>query len=104
MLRLEFDHSKLDYYTEIDALLLVGTRKPIHSSGESADKVDKETGDLTKKIMDLNIHSIPPQVGLNKKKKKNTIAIMSCCCLTSIFRTFNYCFCFSLLPKMSNNC
>lgn len=63
MLRLEFDHSKLDYYTEIDALLLVGTRKPINSSDEpTTDKDDKETGDLTKKIMDLNIHSIPPQV------------------------------------------
>lgn len=65
MLRLEFNHSKLEYYTEIDALLLVGTRKPIPQSasqqGRSVQK-DKETGDLTKKIMDLNMHSIPSQV------------------------------------------
>lgn len=62
MLRLEFDHSKLDYYTEIDALLLVGTKKPIPPTSDTEEKVDKETGDITKKIMDLNIHSIPPQV------------------------------------------
>lgn len=63
MLRLEFDHSKLDYYTEIDALLLVGTKKPIPPpASETELKVDKDTGDITKKIMDLNIHSIPPQV------------------------------------------
>ncbi|XP_054288898.1 F-box/LRR-repeat protein 4 [Macrosteles quadrilineatus] len=64
MLRLEFDHSKLDYYTEIDALLLVGTKKPIPPTSDTEEKVDKETGDITKKIMDLNIHSIPPQVDL----------------------------------------
>lgn len=64
MLRLEFNHSKLEYYTEIDALLLVGTRKPIPQSAsqQGQSEQDKGTGDLTKKIMDLNIHSIPSQV------------------------------------------
>lgn len=60
MLRIEFDHSKLDYYTEIDALLLVGTKVPAPYA--ETLMTDKETGDLTKKIMDLNIHSISPQV------------------------------------------
>ncbi|XP_046677806.1 F-box/LRR-repeat protein 4-like [Homalodisca vitripennis] len=66
MLRLEFDHSRLDYYTEIDALLLVGTRRPtpIPSPGGELDPKDKEAGDLTRKIMDLNIHSVPPHVDL----------------------------------------
>lgn len=132
LLRLEFDHTKLEYYTELDAVLLVGTKKPIGSFDEvkstvsamlveddlteeerqrisSLDKVlSSENGfcdleeneveptsiqqtlndveltitlmtetedrhhhcsscnrplrDLTRHIMELNIHSIPPQV------------------------------------------
>lgn len=141
LLRLEFDHTKLEYYTELDAVLLVGTKKPIGSfeevkstvstmmtgdndlteeerqridslekllNGENgfSDSEDTElestsrsleevasaittmmsaskatscnhedrqqhgscnrpVKDLTKHIMELNIHSIPPQVSLS---------------------------------------
>lgn len=34
LLRLEFDHTKLEYYTELDAVLLVGTKKPVGTFDE----------------------------------------------------------------------
>lgn len=74
-MRLEFDHSRLDYYTELDAVLLVGTKKPIPSTDESfgvnendVDKGEqlstpsKSVSHLTKEIMKLKMHTIPPQV------------------------------------------
>jgi hypothetical protein len=66
LLRLEFDHSHLEYYTELDAVLLVGTKEPIVSPETqqvpSYDLIVPNVGKLTSQILQLNIHNIPPQV------------------------------------------
>jgi len=62
LLRLEFDHSHLEYFTELDAVLLVGTRKPIPTPEVQQVCSSK----LTAQILQLNIHNIPPQVGLRQ--------------------------------------
>nr|CAD7259839.1 unnamed protein product [Timema shepardi] len=60
VLRLEFSHAHLDYYTELDAVLLVGTKEAIYR----ADDQPSSVGKLTSQIMQLNIHTIPPQVDI----------------------------------------
>jgi hypothetical protein len=72
LLRLEFDHSHLEYYTELDAVLLVGTRKPIPSP--EAQQVPSYNlmppiRKLTAQILQLNIHNIPSQVGFRQVLK-----------------------------------
>jgi hypothetical protein len=72
LLRLEFDHSHLEYYTELDAVLLVGTRKPIPSPEAQqihSYNVTSPIRKLTAQILQLNIHNIPPQVGLRQVLK-----------------------------------
>ncbi|XP_069676083.1 F-box/LRR-repeat protein 4 [Periplaneta americana] len=68
LLRLEFDHSHLEYYTELDAVLLVGTKEPIATSEEQQvsnyDLIVPNIGKLTSQILQLNIHNIPPQVDI----------------------------------------
>lgn len=67
LLRLEFDHSHLEYYTELDAVLLVGTRKPIPSPEAQqihSYNVTSPIRKLTAQILQLNIHNIPPQVDI----------------------------------------
>lgn len=63
---MEFDHSHLEYYTELDAVLLVGTKEPIVSPETqqvpSYDLIVPNVGKLTSQILQLNIHNIPPQV------------------------------------------
>nr|CAD7425229.1 unnamed protein product [Timema monikensis] len=57
---MEFSHAHLDYYTELDAVLLVGTKEAIYR----ADDQPSSVGKLTSQIMQLNIHTIPPQVDI----------------------------------------
>lgn len=80
LIRLEFDHSELDYYTELDAVCLVGTFKPFPENSlglchtlqnnltqrkttESSNRAGLvSVGDITNKIQELNIHHLSPQV------------------------------------------
>ncbi|KAK6617865.1 hypothetical protein RUM43_014094 [Polyplax serrata] len=72
VLRIEFNHSKLDYYTGIDAVLLVGTKQPIRAHISNSNKFLKTNdnekiiesspivlGKLTQQIFELNLHNIP---------------------------------------------
>ncbi|PNF13730.1 F-box/LRR-repeat protein 4 [Cryptotermes secundus] len=68
LLRLEFDHSHLEYYTELDAVLLVGTKEPIVNAEThqvpSHDLIVPPVGKLTSQILQHNIHNIPPQIDI----------------------------------------
>ncbi|KDR23668.1 F-box/LRR-repeat protein 4-like isoform X2 [Zootermopsis nevadensis] len=68
LLRLEFDQSHLEYYTELDAVLFVGTKVPIVSPETqqvpSYDLIVPKVGKLTSQILQLNIHNIPPQLDI----------------------------------------
>lgn len=68
LLRLEFDHSHLEYYTELDAVLLVGTKEPIVSPETyqvpSHELIVPPVGKLTSQILQHNIHNIPPQIDI----------------------------------------
>ena len=69
---MEFDHSHLEYYTELDAVLLVGTRKPIPSPEAQqvcSSNLTAPIKELTAQILQLNIHNIPPQVELRQVLK-----------------------------------
>lgn len=80
VLRIEFNHSKSDYYTGIDAILLVGTKQPIAGpsrveeqknccrSVAVSDKLSMDVnekssfcnvGKLTRQVYELNLHYIP---------------------------------------------
>ncbi|KAK6618314.1 hypothetical protein RUM44_002766 [Polyplax serrata] len=72
VLRIEFNHSNLDYYTGIDAVLLVGTKQPIRAHVSNSNKFLKTNdnekiiesspivlGKLTQQIFELNLHNIP---------------------------------------------
>jgi len=72
LLRLEFDHSHLEYFTELDAVLLVGTRNPIPTPEVQqvcSSNLRAPIRKLTAQILQLNIHNIPPQVGLRQALK-----------------------------------
>lgn len=82
LLRLEFDHSNLEYYTELDAVCLVGTYKPFpenslgschtlqnnvvrRRNGSSTNCLGLvNVGDITNRIQELNIHQLSPQVDI----------------------------------------
>uniref|UniRef100_A0A1B6DHT4 F-box domain-containing protein n=1 Tax=Clastoptera arizonana TaxID=38151 RepID=A0A1B6DHT4_9HEMI len=77
LLRIEFDHTKLDYYTELDAVLLVGLKIPVlcsdsYNNEEGLEKLhllaspSKSVCSLTKEIMRLQMHNIPPQVNIEE--------------------------------------
>lgn len=76
VLRIEFNHSKLKYYTGIDAVLMVGTEQPIRtningsfnkflSSNVDENKEGSDQimlGKITQQVMKLNLHNIPRTV------------------------------------------
>lgn len=75
VLRIEFNHSKLEYYTGIDAVLLVGTEQSIKTHVSSSNKFlnsnSEENNDLsspivlgkiTQQVVELNLHNIPSDV------------------------------------------
>jgi hypothetical protein len=69
---LEFNHSHLEYFTELDAVLLVGTRKPIPTPEVQqvcSSNLTPPIRKLTAQILQLNIHIIPHQVGLRQVLK-----------------------------------
>lgn len=84
VLRIEFNHSKSDYYTGIDAVLLVGTKDPIVDSTLNTILDDKlgtnikkkptakpcKIGILTRQVYKLNLHHIPG----NNLELENTVA------------------------------
>ncbi|KAL0268823.1 UNVERIFIED_CONTAM: hypothetical protein PYX00_010636 [Menopon gallinae] len=73
VLRIEFNHSKLEYYTGIDAVLMVGTGQPIRTNISNSSfkflnsNVDENKdgsgpiilGKITQQVMKLNLHNIP---------------------------------------------
>nr|BDI00198.1 Fbxl4 protein [Gryllus bimaculatus] len=65
LLRLEFYHLHLDYYTELDAVLMLGTKQPMSNLQYPHDLEDPSVGKLTSQILQLNIHNIPPQVDIS---------------------------------------
>ncbi|XP_063240137.1 F-box/LRR-repeat protein 4 isoform X3 [Bacillus rossius redtenbacheri] len=71
LLRLEFSHRHLDYYTEIDAVLLAGSKRAPARGGGSGGGCDQASvGSLASHILDLNIHSIPAQVDIPSSIEK----------------------------------
>jgi hypothetical protein len=79
LLRLEFDHSHLEYFTELDAVLLVGTRQPIPSPEVRqicSSNLTAPIRKLTAQILQLNIHNISPQVGLRKVLKVSHLSYL----------------------------
>ncbi|KAK3930588.1 F-box/LRR-repeat protein 4 [Frankliniella fusca] len=83
LLRLEFDHSNLEYYTELDAVCLVGTYKPfpennlgtchtlqnpiVRSRNGSSSNFSGlvSVGDITNRVQEMNIHQFSPQVDIS---------------------------------------
>jgi hypothetical protein len=76
-LRLEFDHSRLDYYTELDAVLLAGTEPsswqmpeivPVRDSinkalnSKSSPIKNNQLKDITSQIKELNIQAFSNDV------------------------------------------
>ena len=61
MIRLEFNHSLLDYYTELDAVLLIGTSElivPNNLRNQNLNDLSKELGYL--KQSDDDIYNLTP--------------------------------------------
>ncbi|KAJ1526764.1 hypothetical protein ONE63_008339 [Megalurothrips usitatus] len=83
LLRLEFDHSNLEYYTELDAVCLVGTCKPFPENNLGTCHTPQNhvvrrrngsttscqglisVGDITNRIQELDIHQLSPQVDIS---------------------------------------
>ena len=58
-LRLEFDQSHLQYYTEIDAVCLLGTLDPISPSAKVASMLPKVMPPILSKIVQRKLHILP---------------------------------------------
>ncbi|XP_066993757.2 F-box/LRR-repeat protein 4 isoform X2 [Anabrus simplex] len=69
VLRVEFYHLHLDYYTELDAILLKGSKefgyRPSKTAASHYDDMKLgNIGKLTSQILELNIQNIPPQIDI----------------------------------------
>ncbi|XP_049860890.1 F-box/LRR-repeat protein 4 isoform X1 [Schistocerca gregaria] len=67
VLRLEFHHLHLDYYTELDAVLLVGMKElssSFNKSNSTSEINGKQVSRLLSQIKELNIHNIPNQTNI----------------------------------------
>ncbi|KAF6209124.1 hypothetical protein GE061_014867 [Apolygus lucorum] len=53
LLRVEFNHSKLDYYTELDAILLVGSH--CNNAAKASNNIQKDLCKIASQIKALNI-------------------------------------------------
>jgi len=71
MIRLEFNHSHLDYYTELDAILLIGTFELILPKDQSFDrnlsKLLQSMNDADKYLDKKDIHNLTPDHRYAKK-------------------------------------
>ena len=60
LLRLEFDAESLSYYTEIDAICLLGTLDPIIPSAKAAAMLPPRLSPLMSRIVSRGLHVVPP--------------------------------------------
>ena len=60
LLRLEFDGASLSYYTEIDAICLLGTLDPIIPSAKAAALLPGRLSALMSRIVSRKLHVVPP--------------------------------------------
>jgi len=70
LIRIEFDQRKLPYYTEIDAVALLGTLEPISWEAKVNAMLPSKPGNILKQIIDRNLHILPAdgvQLELNDK-------------------------------------
>eukprot|EP00088_Acartia_fossae_P021172 TRINITY_DN22663_c0_g1_i11.p1 TRINITY_DN22663_c0_g1~~TRINITY_DN22663_c0_g1_i11.p1 ORF type:complete len:601 (-),score=50.87 TRINITY_DN22663_c0_g1_i11:588-2390(-) len=59
LIRIEFDQSELPYYTEIDAVALLGTLEPISWEAKVTAMLPPSPGPLLQKIIDRKLHILP---------------------------------------------
>lgn len=59
LIRIEFNQTELPYYTEIDAIALLGTLEPISWEAKVTSMLPSKPGKLLKQIIDRNLHILP---------------------------------------------
>jgi len=59
LIRIEFNQTDLSYYTEIDAVALLGTLEPISWEAKVTAMLPAKPGNLLKQIIDRKLHILP---------------------------------------------